>query len=218
MAIIFNKPQLIIFDWDGTLCDSVARIAHCIQLAAADNNLTIPSRKDASHIIGLGLPEATRYLFPTLDNQQRTAFTVSYSARFRQHDNDPCDLFDGVLDTLQTLRAEGYLLAVATGKSRAGLNRVLERLGLDTFFHATRCADETLSKPDPLMLHQLLAELSVDPTDALMIGDTEFDLEMARRAGMRSIGLTYGAHSVKRLISCDPVACIDSFSLIKNYV
>ncbi|MDG0968824.1 MAG: HAD-IA family hydrolase [Porticoccaceae bacterium] len=206
------------FDWDGTLCDSVARIAHCIQLAAADNDLTIPSRKEASHIIGLGLPEATRYLFPALNDQQSAEFTASYSARFRQHDNDPCALFDGVLETLQTLKIEGYLLAVATGKSRAGLNRVLDGLDLATFFHATRCADETLSKPNPLMLNQLLSELSVAPTDAIMVGDTEFDLEMARGAGIRSIGLTYGAHSLKRLTSCDPIACIDSFPQIKNYL
>ena len=212
-----TATKLVIFDWDGTLCDSVARIASCIQLAAAENQLNVPSRENAADIIGLGLPEATNRLFPGIGEGQAARFTASYSAQFRSQDSVPCQFFEGVMETLSQLRAEGYLLAVATGKSRAGLDRVLSALDMSSFFDSSRCADETLSKPNPLMLNELLGELLVSADDAVMVGDTEFDLEMAQRAGIRSIAMTYGAHSKDRLTVWNPVACLNNFSDVKNY-
>jgi phosphoglycolate phosphatase len=210
--------KLVIFDWDGTLCDSVARIASCIQLAAAENQMDVPSTQAAADIIGLGLPEATNRLFPGISKEQATIFTASYSAQFRAQDSVPSQFFEGVDETLAQLRANGYLLAVATGKSRAGLDRILAALGMTHFFDASRCADETLSKPNPLMINELLHELSVSPDEAVMVGDTEFDLDMAQRAGVRSIAMTYGAHSEKRLAVFDPIVCLDNFRGIKKYL
>jgi len=210
--------KLVIFDWDGTLCDSVALISSCIQLAAAENQLSVPSRESAANIIGLGLPEATNQLFPGIDEQKAALFTASYSAQFRAQDSAPCEFFDGVLETLSQLRAQGCLLAVATGKSRAGLDRVLSAMNMSTFFDGSRCADETLSKPNPLMIKELLAELLVSPDEAVMVGDTEFDLEMAQNAGIRSIAMTYGAHSKKRLAAFEPMVCLDNFKNIVNYL
>ena len=210
--------KLVIFDWDGTLCDSVSRIASCIQLAAAENQMEVPSRQAAADIIGLGLPEATNRLFPGIDVEQAAVFTASYSAQFRAQDSVPCQFFDGVYETLVQLRASGYLLAVATGKSRAGLDRVLEALDMTGFFDASRCADETLSKPNPLMINELLGEISVTPAEAVMVGDTEFDLDMAQQAGVRSIAMTYGAHEEERLAVFEPIACLNSFKNIKKYI
>ena len=210
--------KLIIFDWDGTLCDSVARIASCIQLAAAENQMEVPSKQAAADIIGLGLPEATKRLFPGIEEEPAAIFTASYSAQFRAQDSVPCQFFDGVYVTLAQLRASGFLLAVATGKSRMGLDRVLEALGMIDFFDASRCADETLSKPNPLMINELLDEMSVTAAEAIMVGDTEFDLDMAQQAGVRSIAMTYGAHSEERLAVFDPIACLDNFHNITIYI
>ena len=153
-----------------------------------------------------------------IDEQKAALFTASYSAQFRAQDSAPCEFFDGVLETLSQLRAQGCLLAVATGKSRAGLDRVLSAMNMSTFFDGSRCADETLSKPNPLMIKELLAELLVSPDEAVMVGDTEFDLEMAQNAGVRSIAMTYGAHSKKRLAAFEPMACLDNFTNIVNYL
>ena len=211
-------PKLLIFDWDGTLCDSVDRIATCIRLAAADNGLAVPSYAAASDIIGLGLKECIDQLFPGLAESDAEHFAVAYSARFREQDTSPCAFFPGVLDTLSDLQESGYILAVATGKSRAGLDRVLMATGLFEFFDSSRCADETLSKPHPLMLEELLVQFDVRASDAVMVGDTEFDLAMARNANVPAIAVSYGAHNVDRLLKYKPIASIDSFSDIKKYL
>ncbi len=213
-----SQAELIIFDWDGTLCDSVARIAQCIRLAARDCQLTAPSREEAAAIIGLGLPEAIEQLFPDLHPEKAKNFASMYSSHFRQQEHNPSVLFEGVLETLSWLKNDGRLLAVATGKSRAGLDRALAKLNLAEFFHGSRTADQTLSKPNPLMLNQLLEEFALSPRQAIMVGDTSFDLEMAKRAGIPSIGLTYGAHPLKRLQPHEPIVCLDNFSDIKNYI
>jgi phosphoglycolate phosphatase len=213
-----TQTKLIIFDWDGTLCDSVATIAACIQLAAKDCQLEPPSRAEAASIIGLGLPEAIQQLFPGLQSDAVHHFASMYSSHFRQQELNPSNLFDGVLETLNWLRDDGKLLAVATGKSKAGLERALARLDLVDFFHGSRTADQTLSKPNPLMLNQLLEEFAVSPNQAIMVGDTTFDLEMAQRAGVPSIGLTYGAHPKRRLQPFQPIVCLDNFPEIKNYI
>jgi phosphoglycolate phosphatase len=212
-----NK-KLLIFDWDGTLSDSVARIATCIQLAAEDHSLPIPDFDAAKEIIGLGLQEAIAQLFPQANAEMVAAFSATYSAHYRDQDQQPCAFFPGVLETLYELRAQNYLLAVATGKSRAGLDRVLHATELSDFFHSSRCADETRSKPNPLMLQELLALHKVMPEQAIMVGDTEFDMEMAVNAKMPRIAVSYGAHEARRLHAYSPIACIANFSDIINYL
>lgn len=212
------STKLLIFDWDGTLSDSVARISLCIQLAAKDHNLPVPEFNAAKEIIGLGLHEAIAQLFPQVSADMVARFSATYSAHYRDQDQQPCKFFPGVLECLEQLRAQNYLLAVATGKSRAGLDRVLLATGLNDFFHDSRCADETRSKPHPLMLQELLAEHRVRPEQAVMVGDTEFDMEMAVNAGVPRIAVSYGAHDAKRLDKFQPIACLDQFNDIVNHL
>ncbi|MGV6808065.1 MAG: HAD family hydrolase, partial [bacterium] len=186
--------KLIVFDWDGTLCDSLSRIALCMQLAARDAGLSQPAESEVREIVGLGLREAIQTLFPDADGEDIEALRQGYSAHFSENDRVPSPLYAGVHEALPRLRDKGLLLAVATGKSRRGLDRVLSAHDMTSAFHGSRCADETLSKPNPLMLCQLLDEFSVRPEEAVMVGDTEFDMEMAERAGVHRIAVTYGAH------------------------
>jgi len=213
-----SKFKLLIFDWDGTLSDSVSRIVACIQRAAAENNLPIPSFDRAANIIGLGLGEAIAQLFPEADELLVTQMTKSYSAHYRSKDAGPGEFFPNVLATLSQLRSTGCLLAVATGKSRAGLNRAFIASGLDDLFHDSRCADETASKPNPLMLAELLQEFNVTADQALMVGDTEYDMDMAERISMPRLGVSYGAHHADRLKKYKPIACIDCFSDIIKHI
>ena len=211
-------PSLLIFDWDGTLSDSVARIAKCMQLAAEEYSQPIPQYSDVAEIVGLGLHEATLRLFPGTSHYESSLLQASYSKHYRSEDRNPCDFFPGVMETLEELRQAGYQLAVATGKSRAGLNRVLKALGMEGFFHSSRCADETLSKPHPLMLEELLSEFGVSAGQAVMVGDTEFDMQMAENAAMPRIAVSYGAHHIDRLRAFQPIACLDQFAEIKKAV
>lgn len=205
--------MLLIFDWDGTLIDSTRKITHCVQQAAKAVGLPVLSHSKTKSIIGLGLPEAIQTLYPEADADSREQLRVAYSDLFLSSDqNNSCELYDGVAAGLQQLKNQGHTLAVATGKSRQGLNRVLSSFDWLDFFAATRCADETASKPNPLMLHQLLNELDTPVEQALMIGDTTFDLAMAKKAGMRSIGVSYGAHPVENLQPLQPISIIDHFS------
>lgn len=208
--------KLIIFDWDGTISDSVARIVSSMQMAATELNMTVPSYTEVKEIIGLGLTEAVFRLFPQATREQVFQLQTSYSQHYRSEDTAPCAFFHGVEETLEQLKAEGYLLAVATGKSRAGLDRVLLSLGMENFFHNSRCADETLSKPDPLMLEQLLCDFDLPAEAAVMVGDTEFDMEMAVNAGMPRIAVSYGAHHADRLKAFEPLACVDLFRDIRS--
>lgn len=194
-----TPPRLFIFDWDGTLIDSVARIVGCLGSAAREVGLGVRSESAYGEVIGLGLPEAIRRLYPEVSEALAGIYRDRYAAHFIAADTEPSGFFPGALEALHVLRSRGHLLAVATGKSRRGLDRVLGRHGLEGFFDATRCADETASKPDPLMLSEIFAELDTDPSDSLVIGDTEFDMEMAARAGARRIGVSYGVHSPDRL-------------------
>ena len=218
MTMPASSKKLIIFDWDGTLSDSVSRIARCIQLSASDHLLPAPSFDQAKDIIGLGLREAILQLFPHATDDLLSAFAATYSAHYRQQDSRPCEFFPQVLDTLTLLHQRNYLLAVATGKSRAGLDRVLTATNLTTMFHGSRCADETASKPQPLMLQELLAQFDLSPDQAVMIGDTEFDMEMTVNAAMPRLAVSYGAHSADRLVKYQPLACVDEFSEIINYI
>ena len=202
----------MIFDWDGTLLDSLAKISHCMQLAASDAGLEPLPVEEIKSIVGLGLAEALATLYPKARKAPLDLLRERYSHHFLVQDQNPCDLYPGVQDTLEMLKADGHHIAVATGKSRRGLDRVLGNLGWEDYFHATRCADETLSKPNPLMLSELLAELDYDVNEALMVGDTEFDLAMAASLDMRRIGVSYGAHSPERLKRQHPEVIIDQIS------
>lgn len=210
--------MLYIFDWDGTLVNSVARIVSSLKLAAHELSLPLLSDQQYQEIIGLGLKEAVDHLYPGVDDMLQAAMRDAYSKHFVAADVAPCPFFEGVTETLQQLLNDGHHLAVATGKSRRGLNRVLVQLDWQDYFHATRCADETASKPHPLMLEQILEQLGYHPDEAVMVGDTAFDLEMAKNAGMRRVGVSYGAHPVSRLAASEPVAIIDNFADLMRVV
>lgn len=204
---------MIIFDWDGTLCDSVEHIVTAMTSAAVSLDIEAPSAAQVRDIVGLGLPQAVAQLFPHEAERERVAMAAAYAEHFvaaETGDGAGPKLFPGVLETLHALRERGLELAVATGKSRRGLDRVLARLALSDFFDASRCADETRSKPDPLMVQELMGERGMRASQVVMVGDSEYDLEMASRAGVRSVGVSFGVHSPKRLAQHGPIAIIDT--------
>ncbi|REG85714.1 HAD family hydrolase [Marinomonas pollencensis] len=200
--------KLVIFDWDGTLYDSIAGI--CNSMLEAGVRAGAPKREydDIKNIIGLSLDTAIETVWPELDDAHRAELTEHYKHIYVSQDQTPPNAYEGVLELLTSLQASGIQLAVATGKSRRGLNRVMGLTNTEGFFVTSRCADEAVSKPHPLMLEQILAELNLSPDEAIMIGDTEYDLKMAANAGMRSVGVTYGAHHQDRLKACNPHAII----------
>ena len=204
--------MLVILDWDGTVCNSEARIVACMQRAAERVGLPVLAPEAVGNIIGLGLPEAISSLFPEAGSEQRQQMRESYSEEWLAARSEPLPLFDGVLETLDGLLGAGHQLAVATGKSRRGLNREFEEHGLGSLFAASRCADETASKPNPLMLRELLDETGCPVGEAVMVGDTVYDLEMAASLGMASIGVSYGVHHPERLSVFRPRTIIDHFS------
>lgn len=210
--------ELIVFDWDGTLMDSEARIVTCIQAAFRDLGLPEPVREVARDVIGLGLEEAMELLLPMGDAGLRTEVALRYRRHFLGGDQSPSELFPGARETLDWMTGQGYRLAVATGKSRVGLNKSLAETGLGDVFHATRTADETFSKPHPQMLLELMDELGARAQETLMIGDTEYDLQMANNAGVRSLAVCYGVHSPDRLLACEPLACLDSLWAIRDWL
>ncbi len=200
--------RLLIFDWDGTLMDSEARIVACVRAAAEDLDLAVPTDDETRNIIGLGLTEAVTTLFPGSDEEQVHRVAARYRHHFLGGNPTPSSLFPGARSVLETLAERDYLLAVATGKGRLGLDQSLAETGLERFFHATRCADETFSKPHPEMLHQLMDELGAAPGETLMIGDTEYDMEMAVNAGTERLAVAYGVHPPERLARHAPLGCL----------
>ena len=210
--------QLLVFDWDGTLADSVARIVESV-LAAADRfDLHPPDEAQIRGIIGLGLPEAIAALYPELDSGLAERFRLAYADHYLTLDTTPPPLFPGVVDGLEALRAAGYRLAVATGKSRRGLQRALAGHAWQDYFEITRCADETASKPDPRMLHEILARCGVAVDRALMIGDATFDLLMARNAQMDAVAVGYGAQPLERLRPLAPRLEIMEFAELRRWL
>ncbi len=185
--------DLIAFDWDGTLFDSTKIITRCIQAAVRDVGGTVPTDEAAAYVIGLGLMQALAHAAPDVPVDKYPALGERYRHHYGTHAND-LSLFDGVLPLLEALKARGYQLAVATGKSRHGLDDVLHRVELKGVFDGSRTADETAGKPDPRMLHELMAQFDVAPGRMLMVGDTTHDLQMAVSAGCPSVGVSYGAH------------------------
>jgi len=210
--------KLFIFDWDGTLIDSADKIVVAMLAAIAELDLEPRSAEQARNIIGLGLPEAVLHLFPDLSEAGQQAMRAAYARHFVAADQVPCALFPGALESLDRLRRNGCLLAVATGKNRRGLTRVLGGLGLLDYFDATRCADETRSKPHPLMLHELLAELDVPLEAAVMVGDTEYDMAMARNAGMARVAVDYGAHALERLLPYEPALVLSRLHQLPEWL
>jgi phosphoglycolate phosphatase len=209
--------DLIVFDWDGTLMDSTATIVKSIQAAAKDLGLPVPSDAAASHVIGLGLAEAMQSVMPDIDPVLYPRMVERY--RYHYLTKDPeLVLFPGVRAMLDDLSQQGYFLAVATGKSRVGLNRALNAAKLLTTFDATRCADETFSKPHPAMLQELTRELGQDLRRTAMVGDTTHDLMMATNAGATGIAVEYGAHPVEQLQACRPVFSAKNVSELHGWL
>lgn len=198
--------------------DSEARILACVKAAVEDLKLDSPSDEAISNIIGLGLREAIDSLFPGADEALHHNIVNRYRVHYFDESRTPSQLFEGAREVIETLVDRDYLLAVATGKGRKGLNMVLEATGLKNYFHITRCADEAFSKPHPEMLEQILDELGVFPYEALMIGDTEYDLQMARSAGMPSLAVCYGVHAAERLWRHDPMDCLESVTDIPPWL
>ena len=213
-----NDYKLLIFDWDGTLADSIGRIVTAMHIAA--QRAGRPERDDEAvkGIIGLGLPEAILTLYPDMTPEQVGSFRQHYADVYIAMDAQPSPLFAGVKDSLEAFRAEGYRLAVATGKARRGLDRVLKANGWEDFFDITRAADESASKPDPLMLNQILAHCDVRPEHALMVGDASFDLLMARNAGIDSVAVGYGAQSMQSLLAYEPRLAIERFTELRTWL
>lgn len=195
--------DLIVFDWDGTLFDSTAGIVHSLQAACTDLGLARPRDEDAAYVIGLGLGEALRHLVPDLPE----ARYPELSQRYRHHYfamQDELNLFDGVEPMLAALKARHHWLAVATGKTRQGLDHALGHVSLKGVFDASRTADETRSKPHPQMLLELIGEFGVEPERTLMIGDTTHDLQLAANAGAASVAVSYGAHETPAFAALSP--------------
>lgn len=214
-----REIRTVIFDWDGTLSDSISRIVECMRGAAELTGLPIPAEQQVRDIIGLGLPEAVALLFPDIDDPSLARrLTEAYGQYFVAHEQTPSPLFDGVLDTLAGLRQSGYKLAVATGKSRRGLDRVLKSHDLTNFFDVTRCADESLSKPHPRMLEEILNHLETPASRAVMVGDSEYDIRMAHNARVRAVAVSYGAQSREHLLQSRPEHCIDAFTEFHPWV
>lgn len=209
--------KLFIFDWDGTLVDSADKIVEAMAAAIGELALAPRSNDAIRNIIGLGLPEALRQLYDDAPAAQLTALRETYVKCFLQLDQQPCRHFDGAFELLSQLREQGWLLAVATGKSRRGLQRALDQTGWSPLFDATRCADESRSKPHPQMLHELLAELAVQPQQAVMIGDTEYDMAMAETAAIARIGVSYGAHAPERLQRYRPWRIVDRLADVAEW-
>ena len=213
-----RQYDLIVFDWDGTLMDSEAKIVRCVQAAATDTGIPDPGSAAIRDIIGLGLNEAMQVLFPEQAPERRAELVERYRRHFLELDTTGMPLFPGVTQGLTQLTQQGYLLAIATGKARRGLDRVLHETGVRHLFVSSRCADEAYSKPHPQMLEDILDQTGVDAGRALMVGDTVYDMEMARSAKVAGLAVSYGVHARERLLDCGALACLDSFPEVCAWV
>jgi len=213
-----RSKQLIIFDWDGTLMDSINHIVDSMRYAIQAMDLETRTTEQLRDIIGLGMKEAIFRLYP---DQQTSDFANQFSAAYRENffiEQAPQSLFDGVENTLQSLIDQDYLLAVATSKSRHGLDKVMSQTGLAEYFVTSRCADETRSKPHPQMLLEILESQQIAAEDAMMIGDTEYDLEMAVQARVLPVGVSYGVHTIERLNKYNPAHILDNITHLPKWL
>lgn len=212
-----RRFQLIAFDWDGTLADSTALIAEAIQRACGDMGLTVPDLATARHVIGLGLHDSIRYVAPDLPATEYERFADRYRHYYLAGDGE-IPLFEGVREMLAELEARGFLLAVATGKTRKGLARAMAQHAIAHHFVASRCADEGFPKPHPDMLLTLMDSVGVLPGETLMIGDTTHDLQLARAAGAQALAVTYGAHDTAGLAALAPLAVLASLPELRAWL
>lgn len=204
-----QEIKLLVFDWDGTLADSELFIVNAMQAAIKQHDLDMRTRDEIRNIIGLGLMEAAAVLFPELEQAGHAALADSYRQHYSATARGKTALFPEVKETLVKLQEQDYKLAVATGKSRKGLDNSLHETGIRDFFHITRCADETFSKPHPQMLFDIMEHLFIAPENTIMIGDSEYDLLMARNANVTPVAVSYGAQTRERLLEHNPLVCLD---------
>lgn len=209
-----RRYDLIVFDWDGTVMDSTAIIVNSIQSACRDVGLPIPDDDAARYVIGLGLDQALSHAVPTMTEAQRPEMVARYRHHFLVQDG-AIPLFDGARETIAELHEAGYQLAVATGKTHAGLTRAMASSGMTHYFQATRTADRTFSKPNPAMLLELMEELDVSPERTLMIGDTTHDLQMAHNAKVDVVAVGHGAHSEEQLLALNPLTLVEDFLTLR---
>lgn len=216
-GIMGKRFELIVFDWDGTLMDSAGAIVSCIQAACVDVGIAPPDEAAARHVIGLGLHDALSTAVPSLPASEYRRVAERYRHHYMSRDHELL-LFEGGAELIAELNASGFLLGVATGKSRAGLDRALEATGLKDYFHATRCADECSSKPNPAMLLELMEHLGVGPHGTLMVGDTTHDLQMARSAGVQALAAGFGAHAREVLLEEQPLHVAADFRELASWL
>ncbi len=212
-----KRFDLLVFDWDGTLLDSTGAIVNAVKASCRDLGQPEPSDEHARQVIGLGLADALRHSVPGLSEDQFPRMVERYRFHYLSNDHE-LSLFDGAAELIAKLHSTGFVLAVATGKSRNGLNRALMYCGLGPYFSATRCADECFSKPHPQMLEELMIEFSVPPERTLMIGDTTHDLQMAINAGVAGLAVAYGAHSADALDTMNPLARLHSIGELAKWL
>lgn len=215
---ISPRYKLVIFDWDGTVMDSADKIVNCMQIAAKQCSMPIPSRDEVGHIIGISLKPAIKQLFGIDDDALAEQLVLAYKEAFVAKDTTPCPLFDGAETLFNALKESGCILAVATGKARRGLDRAWGQTDTGRFFSASRTADEAESKPSPDMLLQLIDELSIPVSDAVMIGDTTYDMQMAKSIGMDRIGVSYGVHAQVHLEALQPKVIVHSIAELQDYL
>ncbi|CAG0983487.1 phosphoglycolate phosphatase [Burkholderiales bacterium] len=212
-----RRYRLIVFDWDGTLADSTALIAGALRAACVEVGRPMPSEADARYVIGLGLADALAHVAPGLTPDEQRLLASHYRRHYLGRETT-IPLFDGACALLSDLDDAGFLLGVATGKTRVGLDRSIARTGLHGRFHATRCADEGLPKPHPDMLLALMDRLAVEPRDTLMVGDTTHDLDLARNAGAQAVAVAYGAHDTEGLAAHRPLATVHSIAELRTWL
>lgn len=212
-----KRYEVLIFDWDGTLMDSAGHIVDSLQKACADIDIQVPNERACRQIIGLGLTQALQALLPGLPDEQHPRLVERYRHHYLGRDAE-IPLFAGVQEGIRDLHEAGFILAVATGKSLKGLERALDYTQLRPFFSATRCADQTHSKPHPAMVEEILDELMLERSQAIVIGDTSHDMLMAANAGVDRLGVSYGAHMPEELNDHAPLAVLDSFPDVKTWL
>lgn len=213
-----NKYSLLVFDWDGTLINSQAQIVNCMQSAIAELELEARTNEQITNIIGLGLEKAVVQLYPMLDMKLITKTVQTYREFYLYRDKTPSPLFDGAKQVLTILRDAGYDLAIATNKSRRGLDKGLSETGLHDYFPITRSADDTHPKPHPQMLEEILTDHNLHASKALMIGDSEYDLQLAQNTKVDGLAVSYGVHGLIRLLKQDPIGFIDKIEQLPDWL